>query len=210
MGSARPVPGRTGDTCRPYGGLTQDRWGPSLVHVTPGALATGGPTQTAVVRFRVTLGAVRAVVQRVLSARVDVDAANVGAIGPGLLIFLGIAAGDTAAESQSLAGKVARLRIFDDAAGKFDRSVVDESGEALVVSQFTLIANTRKGNRPSFTEAARPEHAEPLYDAFCEALGELGVSVATGRFGARMTVTLENDGPVTLILEEQAAPGAVR
>ncbi len=153
--------------------------------------------------------AVRAVVQRVLSAHVDVEGDVVGAVGPGLLVLLGVAGDDTVAEARRLARKIARLRIFDDEAGKFDRAVIDLGGQALVVSQFTLIADTKKGNRPSFTGAARPERAEPLYEAFCEALTQEGVPVATGRFGARMKVTLENDGPVTLVLEEQDAPEGV-
>ena len=100
-----------------------------------------------------------------------------------------------------LAGRLARLRVFPDADGRFDRSVLDTGGAVLVVSQFTLIADTRKGNRPSFAAAARPERAEPLYAAFCEALGREGVRVETGVFGARMLVELENDGPVTILLE---------
>jgi D-aminoacyl-tRNA deacylase len=121
-------------------------------------------------------------------------------IGRGLVVLLGVARDDTEAEAQRLAGKVARLRIFEDEAGKFDRSLLDVGGEALVVSQFTLIADTRKGNRPSFTEAARPEEARPVYESFCDALGELDITVARGVFGARMTVTLANDGPVTIVL----------
>lgn len=152
----------------------------------------------------------RAVVQRVLSARVEVESAVVGAIGPGLLVLLGVSADDTEAAARSLARRCARLRIFENQEGKFDRSVLDLGGEALVVSQFTLIADTAKGHRPSFTRAARPEHAEPLYEAFCDALAEQGVPVATGRFGARMTVMLQNDGPVTLLLEQRPAPGTVR
>jgi D-aminoacyl-tRNA deacylase len=143
---------------------------------------------------------VRAVVQRVSEARVVVDGRRVGEIGRGLAVLLGVARGDSEADAARLAGKVARLRIFEDEAGKFDRSLLDVAGEALVVSQFTLIADTRKGNRPSFTEAAPPEHAEPLYEAFCAALAELGVSVARGTFGARMAVELANDGPVTIVL----------
>ena len=124
-----------------------------------------------------------------------------GEIGAGLLVLLGVAEGDTKAEADRLAGKIARLRIFEDDSGKFDRSLHDAGGAALVVSQFTLIADTAKGNRPSFTGAARPELAEPLYDSFCEALRELGVPVQTGSFGARMAVELVNDGPVTVILD---------
>lgn len=124
-----------------------------------------------------------------------------GEIGPGLCVLVGVADGDTEAEAERLAGKVARLRIFENEDGKFDRSLLDVGGEALVVSQFTLIADTEKGNRPSFAGAARPEQAEPLYEHFCAALAELGVEVARGVFGARMAVELVNDGPVTIVLE---------
>jgi D-aminoacyl-tRNA deacylase len=144
---------------------------------------------------------VRAVCQRVSEARVTVGGAVVGEIGRGLLVLLGIATGDTDAEAARLALKVARLRIFEDEAGKFDRSLLDVGGAALVVSQFTLIADTRKGNRPSFTGAAPPEDAEPLYDRFCESLSGVGVSVERGIFGARMAVALVNDGPVTIVLD---------
>jgi len=123
-----------------------------------------------------------------------------GEIGAGLLVLLGVATGDTEADVERLAGKVARLRIFEDDAGKFDRSLLDTGGAALVVSQFTLIADTARGNRPSFSGAARPELAEPLYERFCNALRDLGVHVETGVFGARMQVELVNDGPVTVIL----------
>jgi D-aminoacyl-tRNA deacylase len=124
-----------------------------------------------------------------------------GEIGPGLCVLLGIARGDSAEEAARLAGKVARLRIFENEDGKFDRSVVDTRGGALVVSQFTLIADTAKGNRPSFWDAAPPGEAEPLYEAFCAALRDLGIEVATGVFGARMQLELVNDGPVTIVLE---------
>jgi D-aminoacyl-tRNA deacylase len=144
---------------------------------------------------------VRAVVQRVSEARVVVDGRRVGEISRGLVALLGIARGDSEADAARLAGKVARLRIFEDDAGKFDRSLLDVAGEALVVSQFTLIADTRKGNRPSFTDAAPPPEAEPLYGAFCNALAALGVPVARGIFGARMAVELVNDGPVTIVLD---------
>jgi D-tyrosyl-tRNA(Tyr) deacylase len=123
-----------------------------------------------------------------------------GTIGPGLLVLLGVAEGDDEAAAERLAGKVARLRIFEDGEGNFARSLVDTGGEALVVSQFTLLADTTKGNRPSFTGAARPEHAEPVYERFVAVLGELGVPTQTGVFGARMAVELVNDGPVTIIL----------
>jgi D-tyrosyl-tRNA(Tyr) deacylase len=123
-----------------------------------------------------------------------------GEIGPGLCVLLGVAEGDTEAAAERLAGKVSRLRIFENEGGKFDRSLLDVGGEALVVSQFTLIADTDKGNRPSFAGAARPEQAEPYYERFCQVLGDLGVSVETGVFGARMALEIVNDGPVTLIL----------
>jgi D-aminoacyl-tRNA deacylase len=142
----------------------------------------------------------KAVVQRVSSARVVVDGEAVGSIGRGLCVLLGVAREDGEEDAERLAGRVARLRIFENDDGRFDRSLLDVGGEALVVSQFTLIADTEKGNRPSFSDAAQPEQAEPLYEAFCAALHELGVEVATGRFGARMAVELVNDGPVTIVL----------
>ena len=142
----------------------------------------------------------RAVVQRVLRARVVVGGQTVGVIGPGLCVLLGVAAGDSSGDAERLAAKIARLRIFENDADKFDLSLLDIGGEALVVSQFTLIADTSKGNRPSFAAAAPPEEAEPLYDAFCASLRALGVGVQTGVFGARMQVELLNDGPVTLVL----------
>jgi D-tyrosyl-tRNA(Tyr) deacylase len=144
---------------------------------------------------------VRAVVQRVSKARVLVRGEPVGEIGPGLCVLLGVAGTDAAAESERLAGRVARLRVFENEDGRFDRSLLDTGGEALVVSQFTLIADTAKGNRPSFSHAAPPELAEPLYERFCQTLRELGVRVATGTFGARMEVELMNDGPVTIVLD---------
>jgi D-aminoacyl-tRNA deacylase len=116
-------------------------------------------------------------------------------------VLLGVAQGDTPGDAERLAGKVARLRIFENDEGKFDRSLLDTGGAALVVSQFTLIADTAKGNRPSFSEAASPEEAEQLYGTFCAALHALDVEVATGVFGARMQLELVNDGPVTIILE---------
>jgi D-aminoacyl-tRNA deacylase len=140
---------------------------------------------------------VRIVVQRVARASVRPG----GTIGAGLVALVGVAEGDTEAEADRLAGRVARLRIFEGEDGKFDRSLLDTGGAALVVSQFTLIADTGKGNRPSFSRAARPERAEPLYQRFCTALGDLGVPVETGVFGARMEVELVNDGPVTIVLE---------
>jgi D-tyrosyl-tRNA(Tyr) deacylase len=144
---------------------------------------------------------VRAVVHRVSEAAVRVDGEVRGAIGPGVLVLLGAAAGDDAATAERLAGKVARLRVFENDDGRFDRSLLGIAGAALVVSQFTLIADTAKGNRPSFTRAAPPEEAEPVYEAFCDALRGLGVPVETGIFGARMAVSLVNDGPVTIVLE---------
>jgi D-tyrosyl-tRNA(Tyr) deacylase len=125
---------------------------------------------------------------------------TVGAIGPGLCVLLGVAADDSDDDAERLAAKTARLRIFENDAGKFDLSLLDVDGEVLVVSQFTLIADTAKGNRPSFGHAAPPEQAERLYDAFCAALSALEVRVETGVFGARMQLELVNDGPVTLVL----------
>jgi D-tyrosyl-tRNA(Tyr) deacylase len=142
----------------------------------------------------------RAVCQRVSRAEVRVDGVPTGTIGPGLTVLLGIARGDTAAGADRLAAKIARLRIFEDENGKFDRSLLDTGGAALVVSQFTLIADTRKGNRPSFADAAPPDLAEPLYERFCETLSSLGVPVERGVFGGRMEVDLVNDGPVTIVL----------
>jgi D-tyrosyl-tRNA(Tyr) deacylase len=144
---------------------------------------------------------VRAVVQRVREASVSVAGEVSASIGPGVLVLLGVAATDTPVEAERLAGKVARLRIFENEAGRLDRSLLDTSGAALVVSQFTLLADTRKGNRPSFAHAADPEQAEWLYERFVGALQELGASVFTGVFGARMDVALTNDGPVTIILD---------
>jgi D-tyrosyl-tRNA(Tyr) deacylase len=116
-------------------------------------------------------------------------------------VLLGVARGDSAEAAERLAGRVARLRIFENDDGRFDRSLLDVGGTALVVSQFTLLANTAKGNRPSFADAARPEEAEPLYGRFCEALRALDVEVATGVFGARMEVELVNEGPVTIVVD---------
>ncbi len=138
----------------------------------------------------------RAVVQRVSRAAVTPG----GAIGAGLCILLGVAEGDGEHDAVQLAGKIARLRVFQNEEGRFDRSLLDTGGAALVVSQFTLLADTAKGNRPSFTAAARPEQAEPLYERFCSELRALGVTVETGVFGARMAVELTNDGPVTIVL----------
>jgi D-aminoacyl-tRNA deacylase len=143
----------------------------------------------------------RAVIQRVREARVRVDGAVRGEIGLGLVVLLGVARKDDGAVAARLAGKVARLRIFEDGEGRFDGSVTDAGGSVLVVSQFTLIADTAKGNRPSFTDAAPPEDAEPLYERFCSELAGLGLAVESGVFGARMEVELVNDGPVTIVLE---------
>ncbi len=149
----------------------------------------------------------RAVVQRVTRASVTVDEDLVGAIGPGLLVLLGAARGDTPAEALWLAHKVANLRIFSDADGRMNLSVKETGGQVLIVSQFTLIANTRKGFRPSFMPAAAPEAAEPLVTQFTEAVAGEGVSVATGLFGAHMVVELVNDGPVTILLEREPSEG---
>ena len=137
-----------------------------------------------------------------------VNSDQVGKIRRGVVVLLGVARGDTEAEAERLAGKVARLRIFEDEAGKFDRSLLDVRGEALVVSQFTLIADSRRqrGTRPDFSKAASPEVAEPLYEHFCKALREAGVPVQTGSFGARMQLELTNDGPVTIVLEIGESP----
>jgi D-tyrosyl-tRNA(Tyr) deacylase len=144
---------------------------------------------------------VRAVIQRVLRARVDVGGDAVAEVGRGLCVLLGVAADDGEEEALRLADRVARLRIFENEGGRFDLSVHDVEGEVLVVSQFTLVADTTKGNRPSFSDAARPDVAEPLYERFCESLAAEGVPVARGVFGARMAVDLVNDGPVTIVLD---------
>ncbi len=146
----------------------------------------------------------RAVVQRVSEASVRIAGEVRARIGPGLLILLGIEPADTAEDIAWLSGKIARLRIFSDPQGRMNLSVQDVGGEALVVSQFTLFASTRKGNRPSFTDAARPEVAIPLYEAFVRRLAaDLGRPVATGEFGADMQVALVNDGPVTIWFDTQ-------
>lgn len=143
----------------------------------------------------------RAVVQRVSQARVTVDDSVVGAIGPGLCVFLGVAQDDSTETAISLAGKLARLRIFPNETGRLDRSVLDTGGAAIVVSQFTLIAETARGNRPDFANAAPPLLAKELYARFVEELRVHGIIVETGQFGASMLVEMTNDGPVTLILE---------
>lgn len=146
----------------------------------------------------------RAVVQRVSSARVTVDSAVTGEINLGLLVLLGVAQDDTEADAQWLAEKIVALRIFEDDAGKMNRSVVDAAGGILVVSQFTLFASTRKGTRPSFNDAARPDLAIPLYEAFNRFAGaKLGQPVQTGRFAAMMDVSLVNSGPVTLTIDSK-------
>ena len=143
----------------------------------------------------------RAVVQRVSSASVTVDGEPVGAIQGGLLVLLGVTHDDGPDQVAWLAKKLVELRVFSDADGKMNRSIVDEGGSFLVVSQFTLYGTCRKGRRPSYAKAARPEHAEPLYLAFCASVRAHGCQVQTGRFGAMMDVALVNDGPVTLIVE---------
>lgn len=143
----------------------------------------------------------RACVQRVSSASVTVGGQVCGEIGLGLLVLLGVAAGDTAAEAAALADKIAGLRIFADDEGKMNRSVADVAGSVLVVSQFTLLGDARKGRRPSYTAAAPPELAEALYERFAGLLRDRGIPVATGRFRQHMEVTLVNDGPVTLLLD---------
>ena len=143
----------------------------------------------------------RAVVSRVGWARVVVDGDVVGEIGPGLLVLVGVGHDDDTATARWLAGKVAGLRVLDDGAGRMNRCLADVGGGALVVSQFTLYGDARKGRRPSFVAAAPPERAEPLVDAVAGALGEAGVKVATGRFGAHMTIESAADGPVTILLD---------
>jgi D-tyrosyl-tRNA(Tyr) deacylase len=146
----------------------------------------------------------RAMCQRVTRASVRVSGAGVGEIGPGMCVLLGVARGDGEAQAGRLAGKIAQLRIFEDEEERFAHSLLDTGGAALVVSQFTLLADTSKGNRPSFTDAAPPDLAEPIYERFCDELRVLGVPVEQGVFGARMEVELVNDGPVTIILDAGA------
>lgn len=145
----------------------------------------------------------RAVVQRVKEASVRIDGAVVGAIGGGLLVLLGVDENDSEQDVRYIADKVAELRIFRDEAGKFNRSVEDVGGAVLVVSQFTLHGDCRRGRRPSFTRAARPEKAIPMYEAVVSALRARGLVTATGEFGAMMDVHLINDGPVTLLLDSE-------
>ena len=142
----------------------------------------------------------RAVIQRVSRAAVRVEGRVAGEIGAGLLVLLGVADGDGEGDAVRLAEKTARLRIFANDEGRFDRSILDARGAVLVVSQFTLIADTAKGNRPSFADAAKPEEADRLYGLFCATLRDLDLPVEQGVFGARMEVELVNDGPVTIVL----------
>jgi D-aminoacyl-tRNA deacylase len=142
----------------------------------------------------------KAVCQRVTEARVLVGGRTVGEIGLGLVVLLGVAQRDTAGDADRMAAKIARLRIFPDGEGRFDRSVLDANGRVLAVSQFTLLADTSRGNRPSFSAAAAPQEAEPLYVRFCEAVAAEGIQVERGVFGAAMLVELVNDGPVTIVL----------
>ncbi|MBL3609627.1 D-aminoacyl-tRNA deacylase [Rhodovulum sulfidophilum] len=143
----------------------------------------------------------RALVQRVSEAAVRVDGTTIGEIGPGLLVLVCAMAGDSEAEADKLARRIARMRIFRDEAGKMNRALLDTGGAALVVSQFTLAADTASGNRPGFSRAAAPDLGERLYLRFAEALAAEGIEVATGRFGADMKVALVNDGPVTIWIE---------
>jgi D-tyrosyl-tRNA(Tyr) deacylase len=147
----------------------------------------------------------RAVIQRVLEASVAIDGETVSRIGSGLLVLLGIEESDGPADGEWLVPKLAKMRIFSDAEGKMNLSVAETGGEVLVVSQFTLLASTKKGNRPSFIRAAAPGHSEPLYKAFCAAMEkELGKPVARGVFGGDMKVYLVNDGPVTIVMDTKA------
>ena len=143
----------------------------------------------------------RALVQRVSQASVTVDDVELGRIGPGLLVLICAMQGDTEAEADKLAAKIAKLRIYKDDEGRMNRSLLDSGGAALVVSQFTLAADTSRGNRPGFSTAAPPDEGERLYEYFARALMEQAIPVATGRFGADMAVSLVNDGPVTIWME---------
>jgi D-aminoacyl-tRNA deacylase len=147
----------------------------------------------------------RAVVQRVSEARVDVAGETIGRAEAGVLVYLGVAAGDTEAEAAWLADKVANLRIFEDAEGRMNRSVIDTGGSALVISQFTLLADSRKGRRPSYSDAAPPADAKPLYERFVELLGRYIPRVETGLFQAEMRVAYVNEGPVTILLDSRKA-----
>ena len=143
----------------------------------------------------------RAVVQRVSSGSVSVGGEVLGSIGPGFVILLGVKTGDTQEDARYLAEKIANLRVFEDAEGKMNRSILEEGGEVLTVSQFTLYGDCRKGRRPSFTDAAAPAEAEALYEKFVSFLREMGLPVATGKFQAMMSVEIINDGPVTILLD---------
>ncbi len=143
----------------------------------------------------------RAVVQRVTESSVEVDGETIGEIGHGLLVLLGVAGDDTEDDAAQIAKKIAQLRIFNDAEGKFNLSLEDVGGAVLLISQFTLLGDARKGNRPSFIAAARPEQAVPLYESVAQHLRARGIDVATGEFGAHMRVHLTNDGPVTILLD---------
>ena len=147
----------------------------------------------------------RAVVQRVKEASVSVEGETIGQIGPGYAVLLGIRTNDTEADAEGLAEKIAHLRIMEDNEGKMNRSILDAGGAILSVSQFTLYGDTRKGRRPSFVDAAAPEQAEAMYEAFNQRLRTLGVPVETGRFRAKMLVAIHNDGPVTLLLDTETA-----
>lgn len=149
----------------------------------------------------------KAVVQRVARSTVRVDDRTIGAISKGLLVLLGVAREDTEQESRYLADKIVNLRIFEDEKGKMNRSLCDVGGAMLVVSQFTLLGDCRKGRRPSFIQAAPPDHADALYRHFVQCVQEAGIETATGQFQAMMQVGLINDGPVTLILERTADKG---
>ena len=145
----------------------------------------------------------RGLVQRVTSSAVKIDGEIIGAIGPGLNILVGVTHDDTEAEAKYLAEKCVNLRIFEDEAGKMNRSLLDIGGEALIISQFTLYGDTTQGRRPFFGDAARPEIAEPLYEKFIALVKSYGVNVATGKFGGDMKVEIHNDGPVTLMIESK-------
>ena len=146
----------------------------------------------------------RALIQRVSEAGVSAEGKAENRIGPGLVILLGVATSDTTEQLAYLVDKVANLRIFDDDKGRMNRSLLDTGGQALVISQFTLYGDTRRGRRPGFTAAAPPESAEPLYEAFADAVEQKGINVKRGWFGAHMQVDIQNDGPVTLLLESPA------
>jgi D-tyrosyl-tRNA(Tyr) deacylase len=151
---------------------------------------------------------VRAVLQRASSGRVTIDGVTVGEIGRGLVALLGVAVGDTAREADWMAGKISQLRIFEDEAGKMNRSVLDVGGSVLLVSQFTLLADCAKGRRPSFVAAAPPEIGRALYQRVAEGLRGQGLPVETGSFGARMMVSIVNEGPVTIVVDSPGRPAS--